>query len=254
MLSSDDRERWARAFAVSDEQIERDHLISHVLRAIAADEPAGLVFYGGTALSRTYLPDFRLSEDIAFLARPRQDVARQIEALLPPALRMDFGEISWDPSPSGVFRDTIPALLNAWNLQVKMQIIDLDHAQARWPTERREIALRYGDLPVTVELTVPTVDGFAAMKTAAWDDRASARDLADLDALARIGAIDESAIELFAIQAGRVVDPYMFDTARVPSEAAWRDELAHQMPEPPDRLECVERVRAIYGALLGWPT
>lgn len=142
MLSSDDRERWARAFAVSDEQIERDHLISHVLRAIAADEPAGLVFYGGTALSRTYLPDFWLSEDIDFLARPRQDVARQIEALLPPALRMDFGEISWDPVPSGVFRDTIPALLNAWNLQVKMQIIDLDHAQARWPTERREIALR----------------------------------------------------------------------------------------------------------------
>lgn len=252
MLSSDDRERWARAFAVSDEQVERDHLISHVLRAVAAAEPAGLVFYGGTALSRTYLPDFRLSEDIDFLARPRHDVARQLEALLPAALRMDFGEISWDPSPSSVLRDTTPALLNAWNLQVKVQITDLDHAQARWPTERRAIELRYGDLPATVELTVPTAVGFAAMKTVAWDDRGSARDLADLDALGRIGAIDGSAVELFALQTGRVLNPYMFDTARVPSEAAWRGELAHQMPEPPDRLECAERIRAIYGALLGW--
>jgi hypothetical protein len=165
---------------------------------------------------------------------------------------MEFGEISWDPSPSAVLRDTIPALLSAWSLQLKVQIIDLDDAQARWPTERRDIALRYEDLPATVALTVPTLVAFAAMKTVAWGDRASARDLADLDALGKIGAINEAAVDLFAVQTGRVIGPYMFDTARIPSEAEWRAELAHQMPEPPNRLDCVERVRATYGALLGW--
>ena len=41
-------------------QAERDHAISHALAALAASPVAQtLVFYGGTALSRTWLPRLR---------------------------------------------------------------------------------------------------------------------------------------------------------------------------------------------------
>ena len=63
------------------EQVRRDHLISHLLGAIAAGVPTNdLVFFGGTALSRSYLTDARLSEDIDLIAlAPRSDVAARID-------------------------------------------------------------------------------------------------------------------------------------------------------------------------------
>ena len=49
MLRRGELARWAAAFGVADEQIRRDHLISHVLGALSAMDGPGLVFYGGTA-------------------------------------------------------------------------------------------------------------------------------------------------------------------------------------------------------------
>jgi predicted nucleotidyltransferase component of viral defense system len=67
VLSADDARTVGAAFGVARLQVERDHLISHCLIAIAnvtrdLDHPP--VFFGGTALARTWLPDGRLSEDI----------------------------------------------------------------------------------------------------------------------------------------------------------------------------------------------
>jgi predicted nucleotidyltransferase component of viral defense system len=48
----------ASRFGVGMEQVRRDHLISHVLAAISCDVSTdALVFFGGTALSRTHLAD-----------------------------------------------------------------------------------------------------------------------------------------------------------------------------------------------------
>jgi predicted nucleotidyltransferase component of viral defense system len=45
-------------FGVADSQVLRDHAISHVLAALsAAGRADALLFIGGTALSRTHLPD-----------------------------------------------------------------------------------------------------------------------------------------------------------------------------------------------------
>ena len=47
----------AERFGVDMEQVRRDHLISHLLGAIAEGVPTNdLAFFGGTALSRSYLP------------------------------------------------------------------------------------------------------------------------------------------------------------------------------------------------------
>src|SRR5207245_733759 len=93
---------WAARFGVADEQVRRDHLISHILAAAATLEGAGLVFFGGTALARTHLPAFRLSEDVDLLADPREEWLARLERHLPRALRRHFGPVGWDPAPSVV--------------------------------------------------------------------------------------------------------------------------------------------------------
>lgn len=71
-MTASQYDEWAgvaERFSVDMEQVRRDHLISHLLGAIAAGVPTDeVVFFGGTALSRTYLTDARLSEDIDLIA------------------------------------------------------------------------------------------------------------------------------------------------------------------------------------------
>lgn len=61
--------------------------------------------------------------------------------------------------------------------------------------------MRYADAPA-VEMTVPTRAAFSAMKTLAWADRRAPRDLADLAALAELGAFDPVGAALVAGMGG----------------------------------------------------
>ena len=54
VLELDEAADVAVAYGVPDSQVRLDHLISHVLDAIASLE-LPLTFFGGTALARTYL-------------------------------------------------------------------------------------------------------------------------------------------------------------------------------------------------------
>ena len=92
-LQYDEWSAVAERFGVDLEQVRRDHLISHVLGAIAEGVPTDdVVFFGGTALSRTCLTDARLSEDIDLVAlAPRADVAARIEL----AVRRGTGPQPW---------------------------------------------------------------------------------------------------------------------------------------------------------------
>ncbi len=76
MLIDSDRERVKAEFSADDSQVERDHLISHILAELSTGMRQQLKFYGGTALSRSYLPHGRLSEDIDLIAvGPRPAIA-----------------------------------------------------------------------------------------------------------------------------------------------------------------------------------
>ena len=66
MLNGTQLRRWVDAFGVPAGQIERDHLVSHVLARLP-EMPLDATFFGGSALCRTHLPDWRLSEDIDLL-------------------------------------------------------------------------------------------------------------------------------------------------------------------------------------------
>jgi predicted nucleotidyltransferase component of viral defense system len=92
-------DEWATVadrFGVDMEQVRRDHPISHVLAAISTGVATDdVVFFGGTALSRTFLTDARLSEDVDLIAlAPRADAAGQIEA----AVRRDLARSHGRPT------------------------------------------------------------------------------------------------------------------------------------------------------------
>lgn len=80
ILSAADLNATRAPFGVSAHQVRRDHVISHALAALSRIESDRLLFFGGTALARTYLPDLRLSEDIDLIAlSPRPALARDIQ-------------------------------------------------------------------------------------------------------------------------------------------------------------------------------
>lgn len=86
-MNDDERDVVAAQFGVSTEQVERDHLISHVLAFLSTSVEDQVQFIGGTALARTHLPTGRLSEDIDLIAiDDRKSVAASLDAALPRAL------------------------------------------------------------------------------------------------------------------------------------------------------------------------
>lgn len=227
-LDPDELQAVAERFGVALEQVRRDHLISHILAVLDGAFRDTVIFFGGTALARTYLPDGRLSEDIDLIALgSRTNTAGAIEQTLASGLRRSHGRITWAPALTAV-RDTEAAVLLAEDgrLTVRIQLLDRLGYEP-WPTEVRDLDQRYQDAqPAT--LLVPTVAAFAAWKTVAWHDRAAPRDLYDLWALAQRGHITAHAAELFATHGpiGKPPQPWMFTTA--PTDQRWHDQLAAQ--------------------------
>ncbi|MHA7653920.1 nucleotidyl transferase AbiEii/AbiGii toxin family protein [Mycobacterium sp. ML4] len=69
---------------------------------------------------------------------------------------------------------------------------------------------------------------FAASKTATWFDRHASRDLWDLRALDRIGAIDAAAEDLYRRYGPTNQAPAPHDFTKAPTEAEWQNQLAGQ--------------------------
>jgi predicted nucleotidyltransferase component of viral defense system len=252
VLQPDDRDAVAGRFGADDGQVERDHLISHLLSALAGTGPEidGVVFFGGTALARTHLPDGRLSEDIdLYVTTDRRPIAERLTSSWPAAVRREFPRLRWTPTLTEV-RDVEPALLvPEVGAPVRIQLLGRDAVYARWPTEVRDIDVRYRDV-APVRLRVPTRRAFAAMKAAAWRDRRAARDLFDLAALATIGAIDRETVDLLARTTGVALSGG--DLASPPSAEAWHEQLAHQCRLELEPETALRQVRAAWGAVARW--
>lgn len=75
-------------FGVARGQVERDHLISHLVGYLSAHFSDRVVFIGGTALARTHLVEGRLSEDIDLIAVGSRSARRQSISVLSCARRL----------------------------------------------------------------------------------------------------------------------------------------------------------------------
>lgn len=249
MLDLAERDHVAAQFGVASAQIERDYVLSLLLAAIARRFADEVIFFGGTALARTHLPQGRLSEDLDLIAvGPRRDLATRLDSALPRALLRDHGRLIWQPALSEV-RDVEPAsLIDGQGLVVKVQLLKSD-GYPRWPTEIRELDQRYGNVS-RAKLRVPTLAAFAAWKTVAWCDRRAPRDLWDLWAMAQIGAIGDDAAELYR-RYGPTRAPQDRDFRTPPGQTDWVTQLGQQTRLSVSAQEALAVVRRHWAAVSG---
>jgi predicted nucleotidyltransferase component of viral defense system len=249
-VNIDERDQVAQQFGVAPEQVERDHLISYLLGFLSERFGDRIHFIGGTALARTHLPNGRLSEDIELIAVDiRSAVAEELDDALPRAVARTHGRLTLEPSFRRV-ADTVPVAVSTVDgTAVKIQLLS-SHDRIVWPSERRLLEQRYGDAPAA-ELIVPTLPAFAASKTATWADRSAPRDLWDLWALSGIGAIDETALDLFQNfgPTNRPPGDYIFKSP--PPDAAWQTQLAGQTRLTVTSAEALTIVRDAWARVIG---
>lgn len=230
-------------FGVDEDQVRRDHVISHALAALSGIDDTHLVFFGGTALSRTHLPGLRLSEDIDLIALvPRRDAAEEIQRALGTGLRRAFRTPEFIPDIVHT-RHSQPSVMRVGELNVQVQLLASEGYPA-WPTEILDLEQRYSDAP-PARMRVLTAPAFAASKLASWVDRAAPRDLYDLWALARRGFIDDEAKRLFA-RFGPFTSSTRVSFAALPDAMQWSTALDHQCIPEVDAEEAAEVVRAAW--------
>jgi predicted nucleotidyltransferase component of viral defense system len=247
VLDERERERVEAQFGVSAEQVARDHVISHALAAIATAGTDDLVFFGGTALSRTHLTRLRLSEDIDLIASgSRGEIGDRIEAALARGLGRAFGTPTFIPRISDTVHSE-SSVMEVGGVRIRIQLLSAEGYPA-WPTEVVDIEQRYGDAP-PARLRVPTAAAFAVAKLAAWSDRGAPRDLYDLWALADAGKIDREAAEMFG-KLGPYTSASKVSFARLPTYEEWTAALGHQCVPQVGPEEAARKVREALASLL----
>lgn len=249
-LQPEDLSRVMEQFGVSEEQVRRDHVISVILAALSESLREDLLFVGGTALSRTYLDAERLSEDIDLIAvGNRADVASRLVRTVERAVQRSHGRVIWQPgfSPNN---DADPAIAGLpGGIAIRFQLLR-DQGYSPWPATEHEIERRYGDVgPAT--LRTPTLPAFAGWKTSAWVERNAPRDLYDLWAMGRVGALDVEAAQLFARHGTTGAPPRSWMFAKAPAESDWRAQLAGQTRLSVTAQEALDEVRAAWSHTLG---
>lgn len=223
----DESERLAieGRFGVGFEQVARDHVISHVLAAIASVTTDDVVFFGGTALSRTHLSDLRLSEDIDLIALgDRRAIGDRIESAITRQVRRTLGAVQFAPR----LRDTRhpePAVMQIGDVRIQIQLLAAEGYPA-WPTEVVDIEQRYSDAS-PARLRVLTPAAFVAAKLSSWSDRLAPRDLYDLWAMAELGMVDRNAVGLFGAF-GPYTSAAKVPFGAIPSATEWDAALGHQ--------------------------
>ena len=226
MLDPTELQDTAARFGVDEAQVRRDHLISHLLAAISSTVADEVVFFGGTALARSVIPDGRLSEDVDLLATgTRSAIATRLTSI-PRALRREFPRLTWDPALTAV-REPAPAVLRGQDgASVRVQLLSAT-GYPQWPTEEVNLVQRYSDAP-PARLTVPSAPAFAAAKAVAWHDRHASRDLWDLWALAERGHLNHEAARLDARLGPTNRNPDPNDYTTPPDQDRWERDLGAQ--------------------------
>lgn len=233
-------------FGAKESQVSRDHAISHVLAGLQQINTE-FVFFGGTALSRTFLTTGRLSEDIDLYSPDRRALCRELDDL-PKLVKEEFPRAVWNIMPSQTVDPRSSLLICEASIQIKVQVVD---SRSRdWqliPTKMIDIHQRYSDVPNT-QIIVPTFDGFVAMKVLAWFDRGAPRDLFDLEGLSRLGAVSTVVGDLVEKLRGFRLTKQMLNRK---VSGLWQEELTHQTRLTVSEEECLSRVLDWWGTSQG---
>ena len=231
----------ARRLGVDIDLIRKDHVLNHLLAAIA-EIPNDVVFRGGTALARIYWPDFRISEDLDFLVEGKlaqaTELVEQAVGVAAERTGLDL-TVEFDHPDS----DMVRALVGWGEMRLA---IDLNRAERpALAIDRRDLDLPYSDLSLSIcGIRVVALEEILANKWYMLDDRKEPRDLFDLwyGVCVRSVPLDPVAD---AFRAKYLAKPGLWRVERARKlEAAWEERLAHQVNDLPPFKEVFGAVHA----------
>lgn len=219
--------------------VEKDYILNHVLTAIA-EARLPIVFRGGSALARCYWPDFRMSEDLDFVARSDPgSISVLLDGAVATAAERTGRSLQLETMKSepGWFRSRV-----AWDDDEVL--IDMNgHERLYLPTPDRGIDLPYSDLSGSVEIAVVSLEEILGNKWFMLDDREEPRDLFDVWA-----GLCRFRVPFERLAVGHRAK-YGYPPVRAALERSerlrdlWRDRLQHQVAELADFDEVYSAVR-----------
>lgn len=234
--------RRARSLGIQEAYILRDYVLNHVLVSIS-QSLSELIFRGGTALARVYWPDFRLSDDLDFIAKGQ---VNNLEARLDSAvadsskriqrsLKFQFG------SPRGGWsRSTVESEFGELLLDINLQ------EKAYLPVEEMVLNLPYSDLDEEVRIGCLSIPEILGNKWFMLDDRREPRDLYDLwAALSQFGVTFEEIDRGHRAKYGYPPLRESLKTARQLQDK-WESRLRYQLPNLPSLDEVISDLDAIF--------
>jgi len=249
MIESEEVRSFARHWGVSPSQILRDHLISHLL--LALEGTPGVVFFGGTALSRSYLEGRRLSEDVDFYLEPTSPADRsELVATLQRGTRRDFPGLRVEQVAR--LSDVVTYDVSHADLAVKLQIVGARPEHRSYAVDETAVLLHYSDLPPVAQLAVPTIPSFGAMKLGAYEDRHASRDLFDLAGLVAIDGLSPETLVILRRVRGYGPVKHQYEDRFRPTDGEWQAELGHQTKGLGDPQDALETVRSTLVELMAW--
>ena len=229
-------ERRAAALGIPVRHVELDYVLHHLLAAFSRrDNP--LVFRGGTALARVYWPDFRISEDLDFIAPGEAPDLLRLATMIVADIADETG-LDATLVADGWRDDRMRATVT-WTTGLagggELLIDVVRHQPARLGPRMLALDLRYPDLDAArgAEIRILALDEILANKWMMLDDREEPRDLFDLHwALTHADVpFGELADAHEAVYGYPPMPASIERAARL--EARWEQRLAHQLRDLP---------------------
>lgn len=268
MIPFSEIEKFSARWRVSPATVEKDYCLTWVLLGIVnLEDPMPLVFYGGTAIKKIYIPDYRFSEDLDFIiTSPVCFDEDTIAEKLRPALH-------WAADESGIHftindgqavmaKDRFQYFIGYdgfSDIRVPIKRIKLDFLcdNDRYiDSDCLRIKRVYSDFPDTENsvLRVYTREAILADKFSAVLDAArnEPRDIYDIWQLLRLKELDHHKVrEIFRKKSGFYPTPAVLKTHVTNRfyEARWKARLDHQVVDLPKISLVIEEIFLRLGRL-----
>jgi len=251
MITRRDLQRRAAVLGIDERHVELDYVLQHLLAQLARD-PGELIFRGGTALSRIYWPDFRISEDLDFIGEgDLLDLRGQAERAVGRAAEEMGFDVGLDIAG---WRDDRLRAAVTWSSALgrdgELLIDVVRHQRPGLPPASLPLDLRYPDLEGEPVPAIPVLQlrEILANKWLMLGDRDEPRDLFDLWwALARAGArFEDIAVAHRATYGYPPMSASMEHATRL--ERGWRQRLEHQLRDLPPFRGAMDEVRRHFEA------
>lgn len=258
MISTAEVAKLAHRLGVGQRVIEKDYVLSWLLIALAkSDLGSRMAFKVGTALKRSYYPDYRFSEDLDFTLRidlSHDDLVEAFEALFPSLDQRVNLTFTLRSAEQSIFESTTLLVNYVGPLRARLgsRHLKVDFTRGElllYPLTERPLNAPYSDYPTDVTLPTYTLEEILTEKLCALLGRTEPRDLYDVYCLFEWRDLDLTFVPHNFIrkcehkrQDPRRLGEVLTDKAGIFGKL-WASRLAVQVTELPDLNQVLRAVQ-----------